>query len=70
MANLPKGFRKDIKMTHQPIGFEQRQDMLDDIARKGTFLPRGVMYEDMDSTVIEFIEKDLQLKVKRYLFCF
>jgi hypothetical protein len=64
MANLPKGFRKDIKITHQPIGFEQRQDMLDDIARKGTFLPRGVMYEDMDSTVIEFIEKDLSITIE------
>lgn len=64
MANLPKGFRKDIRITPQPIGFGQRQDMLDDISRKGTFLPRGVMYEDMDSTFIEFVEKDLSITIE------
>jgi hypothetical protein len=61
---VPKGFRKDIRITPQPIGFGQRQDMLDDISRKGTFLPRGVMYEDMDSTFIEFIEKDLSITIE------
>jgi hypothetical protein len=64
MAHLPKGFRKDIRITPQPIGFGQRQDMLDDISRKGTFLPRGVMYEDMDSTFIEFVEKDLSITIE------
>ena len=44
MAQLPKGFKKDIRITPQPIGFGQRQDILDDISSKGTFLPRGVMY--------------------------
>jgi hypothetical protein len=61
---VPKGFKKDIRITPQPIGFGQRQDMLDDISRKGTFLPRGVMYEDMDSTFIEFIEKDLSITIE------
>ena len=61
---VPKGFKKDIKITRQPIGFEERQDILDDIARKGTFLPRGVMYEDMDSTVIDFVEKDLSITIE------
>jgi hypothetical protein len=64
MAHLPKGFRKDIRITPQSIGFGQRQDMLDDISRKGTFLPRGVMYEDMDSTFIEFVEKDLSITIE------
>jgi hypothetical protein len=63
MARLPKGFRTDIKITPQPIGFGQRQGILDDIANKGTFLPRSVMYEDMDSTFIEFVEKDLSITI-------
>lgn len=61
---VPKGFRKNIKITPQPIGFEQRQNILDDISRKGMFLPRGVMYEDMDSNFIEFVEKDLSITIE------
>ena len=64
---MPKGFKKNINIIRQPVGFEQRQGILDDIAYKGTFLPRGVMYEDMDSTFIEFVEnfhKDLIEKIK------
>ena len=64
MAQLPKGFKKDIRITPQPIGFGQRQDILDDISSKGTFLPRGVMYEDMDSSFIEYIEKDLAITIE------
>jgi hypothetical protein len=60
---VPKGFRKDINIVRQPYGFEQRQGYLDDISRKGTFLPRGVMYEDMDTTFIEFVEKDLAIEI-------
>jgi hypothetical protein len=63
MAHLPKGFRKDINIVRQPYGFEQRQGYLDDISRKGTFLPRGVMYEDMDTTFIEFVESDLAIEI-------
>jgi hypothetical protein len=60
---VPKGFRKDINIVRQPYGFEQRQGYLDDISRKGTFLPRGVMYEDMDTSFIEFIENDLEISI-------
>jgi hypothetical protein len=60
---VPKGFRKDINIVRQPYGFEQRQGYLDDISHKGTFLPRGVMYEDMDTTFIEFIENDLEISI-------
>ncbi len=60
---VPKGFKKDINIVRQPYGFEQRQGYLDDISNKGTFLPRGVMYEDMDTTFIEFVEKDLAIEI-------
>jgi hypothetical protein len=60
---LPKGFRKNIKITKDSVGFERRQEILDDIDRKGTFLPRGVMYEDMDKSFIDFVDKDIELVV-------
>lgn len=60
---VPKGFRKDIKIIKDSVGFERRQEILDDISAKGTYLPRGVMYEDMDKSFIEFVEKDLSLSL-------
>ena len=60
---VPKGFRKNIKITKDDVGFERRQEILDDIDRKGTFLPRGVMYEDMDKSFIDFVDKDIELVV-------
>lgn len=61
---LPKGFRKNIRIIKDKVGFERRQEILDDIDNKGTFLPRGVMYEDMDKSFIEFIDNDLELVVE------
>jgi hypothetical protein len=60
---VPKGFKKDINIVRQPYGFEQRQGYLDNISHKGTFLPRGVMYEDMDSSFIEFVEDILTIEI-------
>ena len=60
---LPKGFRKNIKITNQKVGPERRQELLDDIANQGTFLPRGVGYEDMDKTFIEMVTKDMDIVI-------
>lgn len=60
---LPKGFRKNIKLIKDKVGPERRQEILDDIDNKGTFLPRGVMYEDMDKSFIDFVDKDIELVV-------
>ncbi len=60
---LPKGFRKNVKLLKDKVGFSRRQEILDDIDKKGTFLPRGVMYEDMDKSFIDFVDKDLELVI-------
>jgi len=58
---VPKGFRKDIKIIKDSVGFDRRKEILDGISNKGTYLPRGVMYEDMDKSFIDFVENDLSL---------
>jgi hypothetical protein len=63
MCALPKGFRKNIKITRDKVGPERRQEILDDIANQGTFLPRGVSYEDIDGTFIRFIDEDLEIVI-------
>lgn len=56
---VPKGFRRNIKLHPQKIGEERRQEMLDDINHKGTYLPKGVMYEDMDKSFIDFVKSKI-----------
>ena len=60
---LPKGFRKNIKIAKTKKGVARREELIDDFSKGGTFLPRGVMYEDMDKTFIEFVDKDLTLSI-------
>jgi hypothetical protein len=55
---MPKGWRNDININRERIGPERRKDILDGIADKGTFLPKGVLEEDMDQSVVEFAGSD------------
>ena len=58
---LPKNYRKNLKITPTPIGFEARQNILNDIANPGTYLPKGILHEDMDRDFIDYVENDLNL---------
>tara|TARA_Y100000389_G_scaffold43543_1_gene38199 strand:+ start:3658 stop:4710 length:1053 start_codon:yes stop_codon:yes gene_type:complete len=60
---LPKGFRNNIRIVRPKTGLARREQLIDDFSKGGTFLPRGVMYEDMDKSFIEFVDKDLTLTV-------
>lgn len=60
---VPKGFRNNININPSKIGPERRQEILDGITNKGTFLPRGVSEEDMDEAFVEFVNKDLLITV-------
>lgn len=60
---MPKGYRTNIDILNHKIGPERRQEILDDIADKGTFLPKGVLEEDMDQTFVEFLNSDDGLSI-------
>lgn len=63
MCALPRGFIKNLKLARPIVGLERRQEILDDIADQGTFLPRGVSYEDIDASFVEFTENDLSIVI-------
>jgi hypothetical protein len=63
MCAMPKGYLTNINIKTEKIGFARRQEILDGIADKGTYLPRGVMEEDMDETVIDFVQSDKRLSL-------
>lgn len=60
---VPKNFRTNLNIIPTKIGPDRRQEILDGIADKGTFLPRGVSEEDMDETFVEFVNNDLSISV-------
>jgi hypothetical protein len=59
----PRGYITDIDITNGKIGPERRQEILDGIADQGTFLPRGVSAEDMDSSVVDYFNSDDGLSI-------
>ncbi len=60
---MPKGFVKNIKLTKSKVGPARRQEILDGIDNQGTYLPRGVCYEDMDKAFIDSINKDFYISI-------
>lgn len=58
---LPKGYRKNLNLNPPNEGEIRRQELLDDIADNGTYLPKSVLHEDMDKSFVNFVENDLDL---------
>ena len=58
---LPKKNKKDININPDKIGNDRREEMFDDISNNGTYLPKGVLHEDMDKSFVEFIENGIDL---------
>ena len=60
---MPKGYITNINIHPGKIGPERRQEILDDISDRGTFLPKGVLEEDMDQTFLEFLKSDERMSL-------
>ncbi len=60
---MPKGYMTNINIKNQKVGPERRQEILDGIADQGTFLPRGVLEEDMDQSFIDFMNNSDGLSI-------
>ena len=52
---LPKNYRKYLSITPHKQGLEQRQSILDDIANQGTYLPKGILHEDLGGVLFSSI---------------
>lgn len=61
--SVPKGWRNNINIKPEKIGPERRREILDGIQDKGTFLPKGVLEEDMDQSVVDFVKSDDRISI-------
>lgn len=57
---LPKKVKKNIDLTPVKTGYDRRVELFEKISDKGTFLPKSVLYEDLDKGFLEFVKNDLQ----------
>jgi hypothetical protein len=60
---MPQGYKKNVKFINQNVGPEKRQDILDDIDYKGSYLPKSIYYEDIDKTFIDFVDEILEIEI-------
>jgi hypothetical protein len=56
---MAKKKKNDIDIHSKKVGKERRQELLEEITSKDTFLPEGIMHEDMDKGMLEFITEKL-----------
>lgn len=61
--SLPKKFLKNLNIRPTKVGVERRQEWLDGISDKGTYLPKGIAHEDMDKSFNDFVENELEISV-------
>ena len=59
---LPK-IKKTLPLTYPPIGYERRLELLEDINKDGTYLPKSILHEDLDRGFLDFIKNDLKTVV-------
>ena len=60
---LPKKEKKHLPLIPNKVGKERRQEMLDEIQDKGTFLPKGILHADLDRGMLDFVIESLSLVV-------
>lgn len=60
---FPKQIKKHLPLIPQKFGVERREEMLDDVTRHGTFLPKGVLHADLDGGFLNFVKNNLQLTI-------
>ena len=57
---LPKKIKKTIDLIPKKTGLERRIQLLDDIQKDGTYLPKGIGHADLDRGMLDFVKNDLK----------
>ena len=60
--SLPK-IKKTLPLTSSPVGYERREQLLEDINKNGTYLPKSLLHEDFDRGFMDFVKQDLKTVV-------
>ena len=63
-----KKYLNDIELKSASVGNERRLELLSQIVKDGTFLPKTVEYSDIDADFKRWVEEDLRVSYNGSLF--
>jgi len=58
---LPKKIKKTLNLYPEKTGYDRRVELLDDINRHDTYLPKSLLHEDLDRGFLDFVKNDLKI---------
>ena len=59
----PKKLLKTISLTPKKILQPRREELLEQIQKDGTYLPKGIYHADLDRGMLDFVKNDLGINV-------
>ena len=59
----PKKLLKTINLTSPKILQQRREELLEQIQKDGTYLPKGIYHADLDRGMLDFVKDDLGISV-------
>jgi hypothetical protein len=60
---LPKKLLKSISLIPKKILQPRREELLEQIQKDGTYLPKGIYHADLDRGMLDFVKNDLGISV-------
>jgi hypothetical protein len=60
---FPKKIKKNIPLNYPKTLFPRREELIDQINKDGTFLPKSILHADLDRGFLDFIKNELELSV-------
>lgn len=60
---LPNKIKKYIPLKQPVSPYERREELLEMIKEKGTFLPKSLLHADLDGGFLEFVKEQLSISV-------
>ena len=57
---LPKKIKKTLDLYPTKTGYDRRVELLEDINRDGTYLPKSLLHEDLDRGFLDFVKNNLK----------
>ena len=65
---LPKNVKKYLPLTPDKILLQRREELLEQIQKDGTYLPKSILHADLDRGMLDFVKEDLGISVSIDLF--
>jgi hypothetical protein len=60
---LPKNVKKYLPLTPDKILLQRREELLEQIQKNGTYLPKSILHADLDRGMLDFVKEDLGISV-------